>query len=80
MAVFTADYAARVMSAAAAEDDGGMRCRPCGGGGGGGMRYAVSFYGAVDLLSFLPFFLGLPVCGGLRNLSPALLPTLVSRF
>eukprot|EP00752_Nemacystus_decipiens_P005802 g5248.t1 len=70
VAVFTADYAARVMSAAA--EDGG-RC-PCGGGA---MRYVVSFYGVVDLFSVLPFFLGLPVCGGLRNLSPALLPTLV---
>lgn len=70
VAVFTADYAARVMSAAA-EDDG--RC-PCGGGA---MRYVASFYGVVDLFSVLPFFLGLPVCGGLRDLSPALLPTLV---
>lgn len=73
MAAFTADYAARVMSAAA--EDGG-RC-PCGGGA---MRYVASFYGVVDLLSVLPFFLGLPVCGGLRDLSPLLLPTIVSFF
>lgn len=42
------------------------------------MRYVMSFYGAVDLLSVLPFFLGLPAVGGLRNLSTALLPTIVS--
>ncbi len=76
VAVFTADYAARVVSAAAAEEGGGGDGSCCNDGA---MRYVVSFYGVVDLLSVLPFFLGLPVCGGLRDLSPRLLPTVVSR-
>lgn len=75
--MFTADYAARVMSAASADEG---RCCSSSGCGGGAMRYVVSFYGVVDLLSVLPFFLGLPLLGGLRNLSPKLLPTLVSCF
>ncbi|CAM9596567.1 unnamed protein product, partial [Hapterophycus canaliculatus] len=64
VAFLTADYAVRVLSAASADDSSVI-------------RYVMSFYGVVDLMSVLPFFLGLPACGGLRNLSTALLPTVV---
>ncbi|CAN0104922.1 unnamed protein product, partial [Ectocarpus sp. 12 AP-2014] len=72
VAVFTMDYAARVMNAASSSSSSAGGC--CSGGA---MRYVLSFYGVVDLMSVLPFFLGLPFCGGLRDLSPKLLPTLV---
>lgn len=62
---FTVDYAARVVSAGAE-------------GGDGVMSYVISFYGLVDLLSFLPFYMALPAFGGIGALSPKLLPTLVS--
>lgn len=63
MTVFTLDYAARAISASTTN---------------GLMRYLWSFYGIVDLLSVLPFFVGLSSFGGLESLSPALFPTLVS--
>ncbi|CAM9338942.1 unnamed protein product [Ectocarpus sp. 6 AP-2014] len=72
VATFTMDYAARVMNAASSLSSSAGGC--CSGGA---MRYVLSFYGVVDLMSVLPFFLGLPFCGGLRDLSPKLLPTLV---
>ncbi|CAM9142714.1 unnamed protein product [Ascophyllum nodosum] len=62
--LFTLDYIARALSAAASRS-------------GGLMRYLLSFYGLVDLLSVLPFFLGLPTFGGIASISPKLLPTLV---
>ena len=65
VALFTFDYVARVLSASV-EESGSL------------MRYVFSFFGLVDLFSVLPFFLGLPACGGLGSLSPKLLPTLVS--
>lgn len=74
VATFTMDYAARVMNAASSLSSSAGGC--CSGGA---MRYVLSFYGVVDLMSVLPFFLGLPFCGGLRDLSPKLLPTLVRR-
>lgn len=73
VAVFTMDYAARVLDASTFSSSAGGCCS------GGAMRYVLSFYGVVDLMSVLPFFLGLPFCGGLRDLSPKLLPTLVRR-
>lgn len=65
--VFAFDYVARVRNASASCEGDGVR------------RYVFSFFGLVDLLSFLPFFLGLLACGGLGTLSPKLLPTLVRR-
>ena len=65
--LFTLDYIARALSAAASRS-------------GGLMRYLLSFYGLVDLLSVLPFFLGLPTFGGIASISPKLLPTLVRRY
>lgn len=61
--VFTLDYVARAISASTTT---------------GLMRYLWSFYGMVDLLSVLPFFVGLSSFGGVASLSPALLPTVVS--
>lgn len=64
MVLFSLDYVARAVSASAS-------------GGDGLMRYVFSFYGLVDLMSVLPFFLELPVYGGLSTVSPKLIPTLV---
>lgn len=61
---FSLDYVARVVSAASSSPDGLM-------------RYVFGFYGIVDLLSVLPFYLALPTFGGLATLSVKLFPTLV---
>ncbi|CAM9445641.1 unnamed protein product [Discosporangium mesarthrocarpum] len=60
--LFTLDYLSRVFAAAS---ENWL------------MEYIFSFYGMVDLLSVLPFYVGLATYGGLDSVSPLLLPTVV---
>lgn len=64
--MFTVDYIARAVSASLSSKSDGL------------MRYIFGFFGIIDLLSVLPFFLGLSAFGGLGSLSAKLLPTVVS--